>query len=189
MITAQFAIVIPQINRQRVLETLAKFCTQYEQTAQTEIAERYITRCGEVGLYTPMVLAQAILETGYFNSWWSGPPRHNFAGIGVTGQSSRERPTQGQWAEKNGIWYRGYSFPSIAAGVENHLALLLIYATPPDKRTKAQTECIAGSVFAPLARTHRYTGKAPLWVDLNGKWAVPGNGYAQRIAAIAARLV
>lgn len=189
MITAQFAIVIPQINRQRVIDGLAKFCTQYSPEAQREIADRYITRCGDVGLYTPMVIAQALLETGYFNSWWSGPPRHNFAGIGVTGQSSRERPTLGVWAEKDGVWLRGYSFPSIASGVENHLALLLIYATAPERRTTAQNDCIAGSVFSALARTHRYTGQAPLWIDLNGKWAVPGNGYAQRIAAIAARLV
>jgi uncharacterized protein YkwD len=32
--------------------------------------------------------------------------------------------------------------------------------------------------------TFPYKGQAPNWVDLNGRWAVPGSTYAQTILAI-----
>jgi hypothetical protein len=40
-----------------------------------------------------------------------------------------------------------------------------------------------------VMRANKLTGAAPRWIDLNGRWAVPGTTYGQRIIAIANQLL
>jgi len=100
--------------------------------------------------------------------YWRGfvvPADHNYAGIGAfTGSSvfmCKDTPTQ---------------------GVRAHLQHLRNYADG------TSTPYTLGNPFEPRTgyteanfTTFKYHGAAPLWIDLNGKWAVPGTTYAQRI--------
>lgn len=100
--------------------------------------------------------------------YWRGfvvPADHNYAGIGAYNGSSvfmcKDTPTQ---------------------GVRAHLQHLRNYADA------TSTPYNLGNPFEPRTgyteanfTTFRYHGQAPLWLDLNGKWAVPGTTYAQRI--------
>lgn len=90
---------------------------------------------------------------------------HNYAGIGAfTGSSvfmCKDTPTR---------------------GVRAQLQHLRNYADP------ASTPTNLGQPFEPRPgyteanfATFPYHGLAPLWKDLNGKWAVPGTTYAQTI--------
>lgn len=157
----------------------------YNEQALQTIVTTYFTTARQVGIDWLMALSQAIHETDWFRSWWSLPKRYNFAGLGVTGQTSKEKPTGGSWVYHplHKRWYRGMAFQDIPDGVRNHLALLLVYATPTF--TEAQAQLVASSRFRDVYTKNPHYGKAPRWVDLNGKWAVPGTSYAQSICRIA----
>jgi hypothetical protein len=87
---------------------------------------------------------------------------HNYAGIGAYNGSTvfmcKDNPT---------------------SGVRAHLQHLRNYADP------ASTPQNLGNPFEPRPGytesnfgTFRYHGQAPRWIDLNGRWAVPGTTYA-----------
>ena len=93
---------------------------------------------------------------------------HNYAGIGAYNGSTvfmcKDNPT---------------------AGVRAHLQHLRNYADP------ASTPHNLGNPFEPRPGyteadfgTFRYHGQAPRWIDLNGRWAVPGDTYGQGIIRI-----
>lgn len=153
------------------------------------IVSLYYTYAFQVGVDWVVALAQAIHETDWFRSWWSAPPRRNMAGIGVTGESASTKPAHGSWVynERTRRWYRGYVFDSLDSAVKNHIALLLIYASQTFSET--QEALVAESYFRNSYRRHPYRGLCSRWVDLNGRWAVPGTTYAQRIATIATSLL
>ena len=71
------------------------------------IVPAYFSVCASVGLDAVMLLAQMIHETGNLSSWWSGRPRRNPAGIGVTGRTRSAQPPEGAWQAKNGRWLEG----------------------------------------------------------------------------------
>ena len=149
--------------------------------------------CAQVGMDPLMPIAQMLHETGWLSSWWSQRERRNPAGIGVTGRSSANttwrmrdgRPIGIVAAERNGIWVEGCSFPSWANhAVPAHVGRLLAYAIIPTAETQPQAALIRAALIArPLPQ--RLRGVAPTWRGLNGRWAVPGTDYADRIAAIA----
>lgn len=93
---------------------------------------------------------------------------HNYAGIGAYNASTvfmcKDTPT---------------------AGVRAHLQHLRNYADP------ASTPQTLGNPFEPRPgyteanfTSFRYHGQAPRWIDLNGRWAVPGSTYGQTILRI-----
>jgi hypothetical protein len=149
------------------------------------IVPAYFSACASVGVEPVMLLAQMIHETGCLTSWWSQRPRRNPAGIGVTGRTSATRPATGAWALRDGVWAEGVSFPtwqedSIAA----HVGRLLAYALRDDQANDTQRSLIVRALhYRPLPPNFR--GAAPAWRGLNGRWAVPGTTYADRIAEIA----
>jgi hypothetical protein len=149
------------------------------------IVPAYFTVCAAVGIDPVMLLAQMIHETGCLTSWWSQRPRRNPAGIGVTGRTSAAQPTHGAWALRSGIWAEGLSFPSWKDdSIPAHAGRLLAYALPDDHADDAQRAMIARALgYRPLPAGFR--GIAPTWRGLNGRWAVPGNTYSDKIAEIA----
>jgi len=93
---------------------------------------------------------------------------HNYAGIGAFNGSNRfmckATPTQ---------------------GIRAHLQHLRNYAD------SASTPSTLGAPFEPRPfyteanfGTFLYHGAAPRWIDLNGRWAVPGTTYAQTFVGI-----
>lgn len=137
-------------------------------------------------------LAQMIHETGWLTSFWSQRPQRNPAGIGVTGEWQREKPANPNgWAynTQRNRWERGISFPSwISASVQAHVGRLLAYALTDDEADQQQKYLITTALsYRPLP--DRLRGKCKTLRDLEGTWAVPGNGYAQRIVDIAQSLM
>ncbi|WP_053360658.1 glucosaminidase domain-containing protein [Bacillus sp. FJAT-27251] len=120
---------------------------------------------GYYGIRGDVAYAQAIHETDYFR--YTGVVRssqNNYAGIGATGGD-----------------VRGASFETAEQGVLAHLQHLYAYATEaplPDHYPLVDPR------FDLVNR-----GSAPTWVDLNGKWAVPGDTYGQSILNLYGRML
>jgi hypothetical protein len=125
----------------------------------------YFKSFGEYyGIRGDVAFAQAVLETGYFR--FTGDVRggqNNFAGIGATGGGAR-----------------GASFSTPEEGVLAHLQHLYAYATTAALPTKYP---LVDPRFHLVNR-----GSATTWIDLNGKWAVPGSTYGQSILNIYRRM-
>lgn len=155
------------------------------------IVEAY-QRVGEqVGMDWFLAIAQCAHETGHLTSFWSQRPQRNPAGLGVTGQWQAEPPAnRTNWAynTQRGRWEVGISFPTWAEhGVPAHLGRLLAYALRDDQAEVEQRDLIAMAlVYRGLPAQLR--GVAPSYIDLNGRWAVPGTDYGQRILDLAQRM-
>ena len=143
-----------------------------------------------VGMDWFMAVAQMAHETGNLTSFWSLRPQRNPAGIGVTGQWSSTPPANAQgWAYnfQRSRWEAGISFATWADdAVPAHLGRLLAYALRDDQANDAQRALIARALSYRSLVTNR--GAAPRWIDLNGRWAVPGTTYGQGIIDLARRM-
>lgn len=153
------------------------------------IVPAYFAVCAQVDMDPVMLLAQMIHETGCLTSWWSQRPRRNPAGVGVTGRTSPTQPASGAWALRDGVWAEGVSFESWQDdSVPAHAGRLLAYALRDEQANPGQRAMIARAMgYRPLPAHFR--GVAPSWRGLNGRWAVPGTTYADKIAAIANAMV
>ncbi|MCT4620127.1 MAG: glucosaminidase domain-containing protein [Marinisporobacter sp.] len=125
----------------------------------------YYLKEGEVeGIRGDIAFSQALLETGFFK--FGGlvfPNQNNYAGIGATNTTQKGRAA---------------SFVTPQTGVKAHIQHLKGYVSKDP-------------VIAPIVDP-RYTilvnsgllGSCKYVTDLNGKWAVPGNGYGEKILKI-----
>lgn len=93
---------------------------------------------------------------------------HNYAGLGAFSGSDRYmcKPTPWQGVRAQVQHLRNY-----ADSASRHYNL----GSPFEPRAKYDAKAFDNFIFK---------GKAPNWRDLNGKWAVPGNGYGERILGI-----
>ena len=141
---------------------LAAFLLSREQSPRInctplELAGYFISE-GEIeGVRGDIAFMQAIHETGWFR--YGGlvlPEQNNFAGIGATNNSDIGM----------GAW-----FDTPQVGVRAQIQHLKAYAcTLPLNQENVNPR------FGFVAR-----GSAPNWTDLNGRWAVPGTEYGQKI--------
>jgi hypothetical protein len=163
----------------------------------TSIVATYQSFGAAVGLDWFLALAQLAHETGSLSSWWSQPPRRNPAGIGVTGAArdglpdGMPGPAPGPawaWNDLSKQWLEGVSFATWASdAVPAHLGRLLAYALRDDQANSTQQELIGWALlYRSLPASHR--GVAPTIIGLNGRWAVPGTSYGQRIMALAQQM-
>lgn len=114
-----------------------------------------------------VAFAQAIHETGHFR--YGGdvvPLQNNYAGIGTTGNK-----------------VRGHWFPTAEEGVIAQIQHLLAYAS-----TAEPQKPIVDPRYQ-LVKQGSNFGQAVTWTDLNGRWAVPGKTYGQKILKIHARIL
>ncbi len=102
---------------------------------------------------------------------WRGfvlPSDHNYAGIGAYNGSTKFmcKPTPSQ-------------------GIRAHLQHLRNYADPASTPNNLGNafESRPGYTTANFG-TFPYHGQAPRWIDLNGRWAVPGTTYGQGILGV-----
>ncbi|HEV2256726.1 MAG TPA: N-acetylmuramoyl-L-alanine amidase [Streptosporangiaceae bacterium] len=140
----------------------------YSQAEVQAIAADYFTVAGPLGLDPLIAASQMIEETAHLSSFWSQPPRHNMAGIGVTGEQ--------------GV---GLSFPTATEGIRAQIGRLLAYALKPGTETPGQSSLIAEALsFRPLPDDRR--GVAPTLAGLAGpgRWAADPQ-YADKIAWLA----
>jgi len=148
-------------------EQLAAFLLSREPNPQIyctplELAQYFIEEGNKVGVRGDIAFMQSIHETGWFR--FGGqvlPEQNNFAGFGAI-----DGTTIGQ----------GNNFGSPEVGVRAQIHHLFVYAT-----TDPLPNGIANA--SPRAQFVQ-RGIAVNWEDLNGRWAVPGNGYGEGIIAL-----
>ena len=111
------------------------------------------------GVRAEVLFCQAMKETGWFRFGGSVQPEQcNFGGLGATSQ------TEG-----------GATFSSVREGLRAQVQHLKLYASTDD----LVNACIDPRWQSAVDRYGR--GSAPNLEDLNGKWAVPGDGYGERL--------
>jgi N-acetylmuramoyl-L-alanine amidase len=140
----------------------------YSQAEVQAIAGDYFAVAGPLGLDPLIAASQMIEETAHLSSFWSQPPRHNMAGIGVTGEPGA-----------------GVSFPTATEGVRAQIGRLLAYALKPGTETPGQRSLIQEALSFRLLPDDR-RGVAPTLAGLAGpgRWAADPQ-YADKIARLA----
>ena len=111
------------------------------------------------GIRPDVAFAQALKETGFFS--YGGtvtPDQNNYCGLGTTSDK-----------------VKGAYFISPAIGVRAHIQHLLAYAS-----TRKPMSPVVDPRYK-LVRDNYGSGTLNRYSELNGRWAVPGNGYGQSI--------
>ena len=127
-----------------------------------ELVSYYYEEATREGVRPDVAFAQALHETGNFS--YGGtvtPDQNNYCGLGTTSE-----------------YVQGGYFPSAQIGVRAHIQHLLAYAT-----TRTPSEEIVDPRYT-MVRDIYGSMTLPHWLDLNGRWAVPGTYYGQRIMDI-----
>lgn len=134
-------------------EQMVSFLLKYEPNPQIncsvwQLAELFLTEGADEGVRGDIAFCQSILETGYFRFPMDVKPiQNNYAAMGATGGGEP-----------------GLGFYTPQLGVRAQIQHLKVYATD---------QPLIKSCIDP-----RYVyvtrGIAPRWVDLSGRWAVPG---------------
>ena len=133
-----------------------------------ELVELYWQEAKRENVRPDLALAQSLVETGAYR--YGGdvlPFQNNYCGLGTTGGGVK------------GAWF---ATPRI--GVRAQIQHLMAYTT---------TELPMAEIVDPRydlirALPDRF-GKSKRWIDLNGRWAVPGNSYGQNILMIHSRIL
>jgi hypothetical protein len=149
----------PEVSQRQVVNFIKANNPSPQLTCSVEeIVALYYDEAGIEGVRPDLAIAQALLETGFFR--FGGDvvaEQNNFAGIGTTGGGC-----QGAW------------FDSPRLGVRAHIQHLLAYATERDPVLP-----ISDPRYSIAKELH--SAQCPSWESLNGKWAVPGTNYGQKI--------
>lgn len=127
-----------------------------------ELVRSYYEEGRREGVRPDIAFAQALKETGYFRYGGHVVYRqNNYCGLGTIG------------AGVAGAW-----FPNAQIGVRAHIQHILAYSSK-----KRPSQPIVDPRYE-LVASGNYFGEARTWSDLNGKWAIPGYGYGERILTI-----
>lgn len=141
------------------------------------IAELYIEIGKKYNIRGDLAFAQAVKETGYFQFYGIvQPDQNNFCGLGATGVLNTGEELQNGVNPERAVYLpgvHGITFGTVADGVEAHIQHLYAYASTEDLPDGCE---LVDPRFKYIKR-----GIAPLWTGLNGRWAVPGNGYGESI--------
>ena len=114
------------------------------------------------GVKAEVLFSQAMVETGWLQFGGSvSAEQCNFGGLGAVSTS-----------------VAGASFPNVRIGLRAQVQHLKAYAS-----TDPLTNSCVDPRFNFIKR-----GVAPTVEDLNGRWAVPGNGYGQSITSLIERM-
>jgi hypothetical protein len=123
------------------------------------LAQYYVRYAAEVGLRADVLWAQMLHETGFGAYRGSvSASQNNYAGIGATGGD-----------------VPGVTFPTAEDGVKAHVAHLVAYVFTNDRASWTNP------AVDPRYDAVNPRGIARVLNDLDGRWAVPGNGYGAAI--------
>ncbi len=177
------------------LEQMQRYITNIENTMRARaaasgttfvpfpdnIAYQYYTIGQKYGIRGDVALAQALLETGYFQYGNEVKPwQNNYCGLGAVGHTATEEDVATSLLtniDHSRAWLQvgihGWIYADVATGVEAHIQHLYSYATA--------ASLPSGCTLVDGRFNHGNRGVATVLTDLNGKWAVPGNGYGENI--------
>jgi hypothetical protein len=154
----------PEVTKQQIVDYIRRRNPAPRLTCPLEeLIELYYEEAGAESIRPDLALSQAILETGFFR--YGGdvvPEQNNYSGLGTTGYGER------------GVW-----FPTPRLGVRAHVQHLLAYAT-----TREPVMPLADPRYDIIRDMPSHFGQCYTWESLNGKWAIPGHNYGQRIVKI-----
>ncbi len=141
-----------------------------------DIVELYLKIGEQYNIRGDVAFAQAVKETGYFQFYGKvKASQNNFCGLCAGSSNTGNEKLNGVDPDRalfeEGLY--GVSFASVADGVEAHIQHLYAYATTDDIPRGCE---LVDPRFDGVKR-----GTLRVWPDLNGKWAVPGNGYGESI--------
>ena len=124
-----------------------------------EIVDLYWEEAGREGIRPDIALAQALLETGYFNFGGSVEPwQHNYCGLGTVG---------------SGV--QGAAFKTPQEGVRAHIQHLLAYSSHDLPKTR-----LIDPRYDKAHNLRLQKGLITKWSGLNWTWAMGGE-YAEKI--------
>lgn len=138
--------------------------------ASEELVDLYLTIGSEYGIRGDIAFCQAAKETG----WWKygglvKAIQNNYCGLGATGSPAAGNEVL-NGADPKHVYYvqgmHGAFFDTAAAGTEAHIQHLYAYAT---NKPLPAGKTLLDPRFNLVRR-----GLSEAWVDLGGKWAVPG---------------
>ncbi|BBB92009.1 MAG TPA: glucosaminidase domain-containing protein [Methylomusa anaerophila] len=127
-----------------------------------ELVEIFYEEGLREGIRPDVAFAQSLHETGFFS--YGGDVialQNNYAGLGTTGGGTR-----------------GLTFPEARIGIRaqiQHLKAYSSFVLPALPIVDPRYELVKKATFF---------GNAKTWQSLNGRWAVPGKTYGQKILAI-----
>lgn len=127
-----------------------------------ELVSYYYEEGKREGIRPDVAFCQALKETGFFR--YGGtvvPDQNNYCGLGTTSAS-----------------VRGAYFPTAQIGVRAHIQHLKAYTS-----TQKPQEKVVDPRYT-LVRSSYGSRTLENWEELNGRWAVPGNGYGQSILSM-----
>ncbi|MBP1744359.1 MAG: hypothetical protein H6Q58_1337, partial [Firmicutes bacterium] len=147
-----------------------------------ELAEMFLEEGAIEGVRGDIAFAQACKETGYFAYGGTALPEwNNYCGLGVTGvpynpaTATEIQFTTGVIVIKDSRGNNvGTKFSEPRLGVRAQIQHLKGYATSAPLK-----QALVDPRYSLISK-----GIAPKWVDLNGRWAVPGTTYGQDILKI-----
>lgn len=128
-----------------------------------ELVHIYYEEAQSEGIRPDVAISQAILETGFFG--YGGDvvaEQNNYCGLGTTG---------------NGV--KGAWFTTPREGVRAHIQHLLAYSS-----ARAPSKPIVDPRYELVKNIPSIFAKSTTLYSLNGKWAVPGINYGQKIEKI-----
>ena len=154
------ALKTPIMGKETItLEQCRQYLSKHNSKAP-DIIHFYKEKGELLGIRWGYAVAQMFKETAYLK--FGGvvlADQNNFAGIGPFGD-----------------WAHGATFPTQEEGVLAHLEHLYAYAS------MAPLPVGLSAVDPRFDLVKR--GSCPNWEDLNGHWAVPGNGYGEDVVRI-----
>ncbi len=156
-------------TQQATAEQMARFLLRYNPAPSInctalELAQYYLDEGAKEGVRGDIAFCQSIHESGWFRYGNQvQPEQNNYCGLGAT------NPTSGQPVPM------GATFATPREGVRAQIQHLMAYAC--DKRPKGQ---LIDPRYQAVGNAHGF-GCAYSWPDLNGRWAVPGVGYGEKV--------
>jgi len=129
-----------------------------------DYSQLYLDIGAKYGVRGDLAFAQSMHETGYWRFTGTVRPyQNNFSGLGAVTFETR-----------------GAMFATPALGIVAQIQHLFGYATTAPLPAGVK---VVDPRFDLLQRSG-LRGVAPNWEDLNGRWAVPGNGYGENIVRL-----
>ncbi|SHJ55713.1 glucosaminidase domain-containing protein [Propionispora hippei] len=132
-----------------------------------QLVAYYYEEATREGIRPDVAFAQALHETGNFR--YGGdvvPLQNNYCGLGTTGGGVK------------GAW-----FETAQIGVRAQIQHLVAYTA-----TRRPVTDIVDPRYELVRRSANFA-QAVSWTDLNGRWAVPGTTYGQKIMTIHQRIL
>ncbi|MFP5526879.1 stalk domain-containing protein [Peptococcus simiae] len=185
-ILGEAGLSLDQVNRylagkERQMQAQAQRTGKRFTPFPKNIGALYLSIAPKYGIRGDVALAQAIQETGYFQYGNEVlPKQNNYCGLGAIGRRTTQEDLDKQvfsTIDPSAAWLtlgvHGWSYKTPAVGVEAHLQHLYSYASA--------NPLPGGCQLYDGRFNHGNRGKARVWADLNGRWAVPGDRYGQII--------